>query len=72
MEKLSKKEKLKLIKFQHPELLPLVSHFRGPVEELMESTLVAGGALLKNGGIGGVGLGKEAEVGSFCDGYEFS
>ena len=56
MEKLSKKEKLRLLKVSHPELLPLVDHFRGPVKELLETTLVAGGALLKNGSA------KEAEV----------
>lgn len=57
--KLSKKEKMKLLKANHPELLPLVQHFSGPVQELSETTMVAAGALLKNG----VAKGKnEAEV----------
>mmetsp|Transcript_18669 Transcript_18669/g.40405 ORF Transcript_18669/g.40405 Transcript_18669/m.40405 type:complete len:301 (-) Transcript_18669:181-1083(-) len=49
LSKLSKKEKLKLLKANHPELLPLVEHFSGPVQELSETTMVAAGALLKNG-----------------------
>ena len=65
LSKLSKKEKLKLLKANHPELLPLVSHFEGPVQELSETTMVAAGALLKNGVAKG---GKEAEV---CYLYNF-
>jgi len=49
LSKLSKKEKLKLLKANHPELLPLVQHFSGPIQELSETTMVAAGALLKNG-----------------------
>ena len=47
--KLSKKDKMKLLKANHPELLPLVQHFSGSVQDLVDSTMVAGGALLKNG-----------------------
>ncbi len=61
LRKLSQKEKLKFIQSQHPELLPILKHFRDPVEEFAKSTLVAGGALLKGLG-GGSGVGKEAEV----------
>jgi len=57
--KLSTKEKLKVLKSQHPELLPLITHFNGSVHELNDTTLLACGALLK----GGVCKGKkEAEV----------
>jgi len=60
--KLSTKEKLKILKSQHPELLPLIQHFNDPINELNETTLLACGALLK----GGVCKGKkEAEVRSF-------
>jgi U3 small nucleolar RNA-associated protein 3 len=59
LSKLSKKEKMKLLKTNHPELLPLVQHFSGPIRELSETTMVAAGALLKNGVKKG---GKEAEA----------
>ena len=60
--KLSTKDKLKVLKSQHPELLPLIQHFNNPINELNETTLLACGALLK----GGVRKGKkEAEVCSF-------
>ena len=59
MSKLSKKEKIKLLKANHPELLPLVQHFSGSVQDLVDSTIVAGGALLKNGAKAGS---KEAQV----------
>mmetsp|Transcript_31827 Transcript_31827/g.62364 ORF Transcript_31827/g.62364 Transcript_31827/m.62364 type:complete len:721 (-) Transcript_31827:1158-3320(-) len=71
LRKLSKKDQLKFIQSQHPELLPLLTHFRGPVEEFAESTLVAGGALLKGLG-GGGGIGKEAEaVGATVSGLRY-
>lgn len=57
--KLSKKDKMKLLKANHPELLPLVQHFSGSVQDLVDSTMVAGGALLKNGAKAGR---KEAQV----------
>jgi U3 small nucleolar RNA-associated protein 3 len=57
--KLSKKDKIKLLKANHPELLPLVQHFSGSVQDLVDSTMVAGGALLKNGAKAGR---KEAQV----------
>ena len=57
--KLSKKDKMKLLKANHPELLPLVQHFSGSVQDLVDSTMVAGGALLKNGAKAGK---KEAQV----------
>jgi U3 small nucleolar RNA-associated protein 3 len=47
--KLSDKEKIKLLKTHHPELLPLVQHFSRSVSELRETTLVAAGAMLGNG-----------------------
>lgn len=56
---LSKKDKMKLLKANHPELLPLVRHFSGSVQEFVDSTMVAGGALLKNGAKAGR---KEAQV----------
>ncbi len=59
MSKLSKKDKIKLLKANHPELLPLVQHFSGSVQDLVDSTMVAGGALLKNGAKAGK---KEAQV----------
>lgn len=59
LSKLSKKEKLKVLKANHPELLPVLQHFSGPVRELSETTMVAAGALLKNGVARG---GQEAEV----------
>ena len=59
--KLTKKEKLKTLKTNHPELLPLVQHFTNPIEEFSKTTLMATGALLKNGVRKGI---KEAEV---CD-----
>ncbi len=49
LSKLSDKEKMKLLKTNHPELLPLVQHFSDSVLELSETTLVAAGAMLKNG-----------------------
>ena len=58
MSKLSRKEKIKMIKANHPELLPIVQHFRDPVQELQVTT-VATGALLKNGVTRGV---EEAKV----------
>ena len=57
--KLSRKDKMKLLKANHPELLPLVQHFSGSVQDLVDSTMVAGGALLKNGAKAGR---KEAKV----------
>ena len=61
--KLSTKEKLKILKSQHPELLPLIQHFNNPINELNDKTLLACGALLK----GGVCKGKkEAEVRFLC------
>jgi len=61
--KLSTKEKLKVLKSQHPELLPLITHFNNPINELNDTTLLACGALLK----GGVCKGKkEAEVCFLC------
>lgn len=39
--KLSSKEKRKLIQKQHPELLPVVSHFSDVVKELKDRTRVA-------------------------------
>ena len=49
LSQLSEKEKMKLLKTNHPELLPLVQHFSDSVLELSDTTLVAAGALLKNG-----------------------
>ena len=49
LSQLSEKEKMKLLKTNHPELLPLVQHFSDSVFELSETTLVAAGAMLKNG-----------------------
>lgn len=59
LSKLSKKEKKKVLKANHPELLPVLQHFSGPVRELSDTTMVAAGALLKNGVARG---GQEAEV----------
>jgi len=69
LSKLSKKKKLKLLKAGHPELLPLVQHFSEPIRELSETTMVAAGALLKNGVAKG---GKEAEaVGATQSGLQY-
>jgi U3 small nucleolar RNA-associated protein 3 len=57
---LSRKDKMKLLKSSHPELMPVVDHFRETLEEFVEGTVVVGGALLKDGG-----KGNESEVGSF-------
>jgi len=54
LSKLSKKHKLKLLKAHHPELVPLVRHFSNPMRELNDTTLVAAGALFKNGVAKGV------------------
>lgn len=59
LSKLSKKEKLKLFRANHPELLPLVQHFAEPIRELEETTMVAAGTLLKDGVAKGA---QEAEV----------
>jgi len=59
LSKLSKKEKMKLLKANHPELLPLLQHFSDPIRELGETTVVAAGALLKNGVAKGA---REAEA----------
>lgn len=64
--KLSKKDKIKLLKANHPELLPLVQHFSGSVQDLVDSTMVAGGALLKNGAKAGK---KEAQVRSLISSF---
>jgi U3 small nucleolar RNA-associated protein 3 len=60
--KLSDKEKMKLLKTHHPELLPLVQHFSHSVSELSETTLVAAGAMLGNGV---TKCSKEMEVNEF-------
>lgn len=56
---LSKKDKVKLLKAHHPELLPLVRHFSSPIRDLSDTTLVAAGALLKDDVAKGA---REAEV----------
>jgi len=69
MSKLSKKEKIKLLKANHPELLPLVQHFSGSVQDLVDSTMVASGALLKNGAKAGK---KEAQaIGATSAGLQY-
>ena len=45
--KLSSKEKQKLLDRQHPELLPLLSHFSNLTEDLCQSTSVAARALFE-------------------------
>jgi U3 small nucleolar RNA-associated protein 3 len=46
--KLSTKEKMKLLKFSHPELLPIVEHFRdSSIHNLLEETHIATNALTK-------------------------
>ena len=57
--KLSKSEKIKFLKANHSELLPLVQHFSPSIQELSETTMVAAGALLKRGVVNGA---KEAKV----------
>jgi len=47
--KLSTKEKLKVLKFSHPELLPIVEHFRdSSIQSLLQETLIATDALTKD------------------------
>ncbi|KAL7555024.1 LOW QUALITY PROTEIN: hypothetical protein ACHAWF_018619 [Thalassiosira exigua] len=66
---LSRKERSKLLKANHPELMPLVQHFAGPMQELRETTLVAAGALLKKGVARGC---REAEaVGAIPAGLQY-
>jgi U3 small nucleolar RNA-associated protein 3 len=55
---LSRKDKLKFMKSSHPELMPIVDHFRGELEDFVENTSVVGDALFKAEG------GNEAEVSS--------
>jgi U3 small nucleolar RNA-associated protein 3 len=57
---LSRKDKMKLMKSAHPELMPVVDHFRGDLEDFVESTAVVGGALFRADG------GNESEVCSLC------
>lgn len=44
--KLSQKEKQKLLDKQHPELLPLLSHFSDAVKDLNDNTMLAKNALI--------------------------
>merc|ERR1711971_1085373 len=49
LQKLSTKEKMKLLKFSHPELLPIVEHFRdSSIQNLRMETLIATNALTKD------------------------
>ena len=57
---LSRKDKMKLMKSTHPELMPVVDHFRGGLEDFVETTAVVGGALFRPDG------GNEAEVRLCC------
>ena len=46
---LSQKDKLKLLSKTHPELLPLITHFREEfVRPLMDETMVVSNALFQN------------------------
>ena len=47
---LSRKDKIKLMKSSHPELMPVVDHFRGELEDFMENTAVVGDALFRKDG----------------------
>jgi hypothetical protein len=46
--KLGPKDRRKLLKNQHPEMIPIVSHFSGVSKEFMDSTCVATRVLLEN------------------------
>jgi hypothetical protein len=46
--KLSIKEKRKIIEKQHPEMLPLISHFTDIVQDLQSNTLIATNAIFDN------------------------
>eukprot|EP00560_Eucampia_antarctica_P005376 CAMPEP_0197836210 /NCGR_PEP_ID=MMETSP1437-20131217/28268_1 /TAXON_ID=49252 ORGANISM="Eucampia antarctica, Strain CCMP1452" /NCGR_SAMPLE_ID=MMETSP1437 /ASSEMBLY_ACC=CAM_ASM_001096 /LENGTH=689 /DNA_ID=CAMNT_0043442213 /DNA_START=55 /DNA_END=2124 /DNA_ORIENTATION=+ len=49
LQQLSTKEKIKLLKFSHPELLPIVEHFRdASIQNLLKETLIATNALTKD------------------------
>jgi len=63
LSKLSKKDKIKLMNKTHPELLPLVSHFRdGAIRPCAEKTSVVVNALLHSG--------ENAEVSDFVPVYD--
>lgn len=46
--KLGPKDRRKLLKLQHPEMIPIVSHFSDVSKEFMDSTRVATKVLLEN------------------------
>ena len=46
--KLGQKDRRRLIKLQHPELIPIVTHFSKASKEYMDSTRVATKVLLEN------------------------
>lgn len=56
---LSRKDKIKLMKRSHPELMPVVDHFRGELEDFVENTAVVGDALFRKDG------GNESKVRGF-------
>jgi U3 small nucleolar RNA-associated protein 3 len=53
---MSRKDKMKLMKASHPELMPVIDHFRGGLEDFVETTAVVGDALFRADGS------NEAEV----------
>lgn len=52
----SRKDKLKFMKKAHPELMPVVDHFKGGLEDFVNTTAVVGDALF------GADGGNESEV----------
>eukprot|EP00804_Cyclotella_cryptica_P025058 CCRYP_016531-RB/>CCRYP_016531-RB protein AED:0.06 eAED:0.06 QI:189/1/1/1/0.66/0.5/4/434/675 len=63
---LSRKDKMKLVKSTHPELMPVIDHFRQGLEDFVESTAIVGGALLSDD------VGNEPEaVGSTPEGLQY-
>jgi len=62
----SRKDKLKVMKKAHPELMPVVDHFKGGLEDFVNTTAVVGDALFRADG------GNESEaVGSTPAGLQY-
>jgi hypothetical protein len=60
--KLSSKEQRKLLNKQHPELMPVVSHFSSVVKELEDSTRVATKALIQENGAAEVSTSSKLSI----------
>jgi hypothetical protein len=60
--KLSSKEQRKLLNKQHPELMPVVSHFSSIVKELEDTTRVATKALIHENGAAEVSTSSKLSI----------